>query len=245
MGKGICSVVGCDRGCYMRGWCGMHYARVRRTGEVGSAEPKGRRRYPSTCSLDGCERDHYSKGWCELHYRRVAASGEPGPVSNRLYAWQLGDTCAGPECDRPAQRRSLCGTHYTMQHQGRELKPIRHHRGSTRGMSLPERVAHYSAEPNENGCRLWLGPVDGSGYGSVVHKGKTPPAHRVAWELANGETIPKGMQIHHACATPLCVEPSHLQLITQRENKAEMLERKYYTSRIAELEAELAALKSA
>jgi hypothetical protein len=41
-----------------------------------------------------------------------------------------------------------------------------------------------------------------------------------------------------------CVNPAHLQAVTQQENAAEMLERKAYLARIAELEAEVLALRS-
>lgn len=42
-------------------------------------------------------------------------------------------------------------------------------------------------------------------------------AHRVAWEIANGP-IPDGLVIDHLCGIPRCVNPSHLELVTFREN---------------------------
>jgi hypothetical protein len=42
-------------------------------------------------------------------------------------------------------------------------------------------------------------------------------AHRVAWELMRGP-IPRGMTIDHLCRMPLCVNPSHLEVVTLKEN---------------------------
>lgn len=48
----------------------------------------------------------------------------------------------------------------------------------------------------------------GRGYGSIGaggRKGKQVGAHRVAWELATGESIPEDTQVLHVCDTPGCV----------------------------------------
>lgn len=37
--RGPCSVDGCERTEYARGWCALHYARVLRSGEPGQADP--------------------------------------------------------------------------------------------------------------------------------------------------------------------------------------------------------------
>jgi hypothetical protein len=50
-------------------------------------------------------------------------------------------------------------------------------------------------------------------YGKQAHL----YAHRVAWELAN-DSIPAGLKCCHRCDVPLCVNPAHLFLGTQRDN---------------------------
>lgn len=62
-------------------------------------------------------------------------------------------------------------------------------------------------------CWLWTGRQY-KGYGT--YSGTW--AHRVAFVLAEGVEIPKGMEIDHLCRTTLCVNPSHLELVTPEEN---------------------------
>jgi hypothetical protein len=51
------------------------------------------------------------------------------------------------------------------------------------------------------------------------------PAHVVAWEQANGRSVPDGLVVRHRCDNPPCIEPEHLILGTQRQNVADMFKR--------------------
>lgn len=66
-------------------------------------------------------------------------------------------------------------------------------------------------------CWLWTGTVAPNGYGRVSYKGVYRGAHRVAYERAFGE-IPAGLQIHHKCHVPNCVNPAHLQALTYAQH---------------------------
>ena len=73
-----------------------------------------------------------------------------------------------------------------------------------------------SPEPN-TGCWLWTGAAQRNGYGRFGMDGRTQFAHRVAYELHIGP-IPKGLHLDHLCRVRGCVNPAHLEAVTQREN---------------------------
>ena len=70
----------------------------------------------------------------------------------------------------------------------------------------------------ESGCWLWLGYTDRKGYGIFgVSSGKTVKAHRFSYELFVGP-IPEGLPLDHLCRTRNCVNPFHLEPVTNQEN---------------------------
>lgn len=68
-----------------------------------------------------------------------------------------------------------------------------------------------------DGCWKWTGAINSSDYGTVWWRGRSNGAHRVAWELTNGE-IPAGLELDHTCKHRSCVRPDHLELVTHPEN---------------------------
>jgi len=78
---------------------------------------------------------------------------------------------------------------------------------------------------DENSCWLWRGSTKGRGYGQYRSDGANLLAHRVAYAYASGCDIPDGMVVRHSCDNPLCCNPSHLSIGTQRENMQEAGER--------------------
>ncbi len=65
----------------------------------------------------------------------------------------------------------------------------------------------------EDGCWEWVGSVDKKGYGRAWNGHNTELAHRVIYERERGP-IPEGMECHHTCAYPTCVNPDHLEILT-------------------------------
>jgi len=83
--------------------------------------------------------------------------------------------------------------------------------------SLRERFdERYEPEPN-SGCWLWVGSYGNAGYGQISINKKHKYAHRVGYELYRGK-IPDGLNIDHLCRVPCCVNPWHLEAVTQKEN---------------------------
>lgn len=69
----------------------------------------------------------------------------------------------------------------------------------------------------ENGCHEWTGCKKPNGYGELQRGGKHLFAHRFYYEQSKGP-IPLGKQIDHLCRKRDCVNPDHLEAVTQREN---------------------------
>jgi len=76
--------------------------------------------------------------------------------------------------------------------------------------------AKISPEPM-SGCWLWMGAYDRGGYGRFFLWGENCTAHRVSYEMHKG-AIPEGLQIDHLCRVHCCVNPDHLDVVTQQEN---------------------------
>lgn len=69
----------------------------------------------------------------------------------------------------------------------------------------------------ESGCWLWDGRVRPDGYAVTSYMGRHQYAHRMSYMLFNG-AITNGLQIDHLCRVRCCVNPAHLEAVTQREN---------------------------
>lgn len=66
-------------------------------------------------------------------------------------------------------------------------------------------------------CWNWTASKKYKNYGQFWYKGRNDFAHRVSYELCKG-VIPDGLQIDHLCRNPSCVNPDHLEAVTQKEN---------------------------
>ncbi len=76
--------------------------------------------------------------------------------------------------------------------------------------AFPDKVI---CDPN-SGCWLWTGYINNHGYGQI---GRNTKAYRESYILARG-AIPDGLQIDHLCRVRSCVNPDHLEAVTQHEN---------------------------
>jgi hypothetical protein len=101
-------------------------------------------------------------------------------------------------------------------------------------MNLKRLMDKVSPEPN-TGCWLWTGSYVGRmGYGYLYDPSykRMRLAHRVSYELHRGP-IPEGMQIDHLCRVAICVNPSHLEVVTSAENTRRGNAGKYLKDRTA------------
>jgi len=77
-----------------------------------------------------------------------------------------------------------------------------------------------SQRPDLGPCWEWTAAKT-QGYGVISKGGRgngNLRAHRVAYQLVIG-TILVGYELDHLCRNPSCVNPSHLELVSHRENE--------------------------
>lgn len=77
----------------------------------------------------------------------------------------------------------------------------------------------------ESGCWEWTSAMNWKGYGRIhiklsCNKYVGSQAHRISYIIYNGK-IPKGLTVHHKCHNKKCVNPKHLELKTNNENRLE------------------------
>lgn len=129
----ICSVDGCDRPNYAKGFCSYHYNKKRleakpeckvkgcaKTSSVGnlcimhyarmkihgSTELPKREKIIKYCSVNGCELEHKANGFCDLHNARVNRRGTVElPEKEEI-------RCSVDGCDGKHKGLGLCARHY-------------------------------------------------------------------------------------------------------------------------------------
>ena len=69
----------------------------------------------------------------------------------------------------------------------------------------------------DSGCWEWTASCNSHGYGQIMIAKTSMGAHRASYTVAKGP-IPEGMQIDHLCRNRKCINPEHLEAVTQQEN---------------------------
>lgn len=85
--------------------------------------------------------------------------------------------------------------------------------GAARG-TLSERL--WRRVEKTDACWLWQGSTR-HGYGQIQNGRGMSLTHRLAYEELVGP-IPAGLQLDHLCRVRNCVNPAHMEPVTQREN---------------------------
>lgn len=81
----------------------------------------------------------------------------------------------------------------------------------------PEKfMGKVTPEPT-SGCWLWVGYTDTQGYARFWNGRRYERAHRWSFKMFVG-AIPKGRVIDHLCRVRSCVNPLHLEAVTNEVN---------------------------
>lgn len=73
------------------------------------------------------------------------------------------------------------------------------------------------SDHSDDECWYWKGNTNDKGYGRLYVNGKQMYAHRHSYLIHRGH-IPQGLTIDHLCRNTSCVNPSHMELVTSKEN---------------------------
>lgn len=86
----------------------------------------------------------------------------------------------------------------------------------SRDLIVLERAMCRVEYDTNGGCWLWSGYLNEFGY-AIMWARKTWRAARFFYQATVRE-IPKGFQVDHLCRVRSCVNPAHLQAVSQRAN---------------------------
>lgn len=155
-----------------------------------------------TCTIDECSDAPKSKGLCSRHYWRMMRTRTAFDVNPNLRVCEL------PDCDLPHRARGFCDKHYQAT-RIRRRKAV----GPTRDEYIRGRIVITPSD-----CWTWTMSLN-VGYGRATFQGIAQSAHRFSYETYVGP-IPDGLVIDHLCRNTACVNPDHLEPVTDAVNIA-------------------------
>lgn len=133
--------------------------------------------------------------------------------------------CAVEGCARSRRKRDWCSMHYTRWrlHGDPEHTKTRPRTVLGREAGQDDRFWSKVAVGHPLGCWQWTGWTNRLGYGITRYDGREQRVHRVAFQLLRG-SLPerddhgKRLVIDHLCRNRSCVNPDHLEPVTDGEN---------------------------
>jgi hypothetical protein len=230
----ICKYDDCTHPIKARGWCLNHYMRYHRVGfricpAEGCERPARQvtgfcaEHSPTICSVSDCTRPRSAKGYCNYHWRKHQDPNRTCEVCGAKYVGDPRSRWCSRHCKARGQRN-----------------PLRNALDDGDLIAIL-RTAQEQSTLTAAGCWKWNHATNSAGYPVLGQGGRAGLVHRKIVAAVLGR--PLGREpVHHKCANRGCVNPDHLQPISQRENMAEMFARHTYLSRISELEEALRAL---
>lgn len=75
----------------------------------------------------------------------------------------------------------------------------------------------WSKVIQDGDCWVWTGARNSNGYGQWAVTGRSRSVHRLAYEAFVGP-IPDGLVLDHLCRRRTCLNPDHLEPVTDAEN---------------------------
>lgn len=155
------------------------------------------------CSIAECPRPAKSRGLCNTHYERWRLHGSTDQPTRK----RPPRPCSYPGCSEPHFGQGYCVAHYSRWRRS----------GSPEPRATDQVTLFWQKVTKTDSCWAWTGAMLSNGYGSAWFDKRTQLAHRIAYSLCVAPIAP-GAQIDHLCRNRACVNPAHLEPVTQREN---------------------------
>jgi len=136
--------------------------------------------------------------------------------------------CSIDGCEKDALQKGMCRPHY--QSWWKHGDPL--HVDKFPHFGSPE-ARFWSKVEKTDSCWMWTAQISVAGYGKFYFEGSPWLAHRFSYQFFVGP-IPEGLTIDHVCHSNSdceegslclhrrCVNPDHLEPVTQEENVARM-----------------------
>lgn len=92
------------------------------------------------------------------------------------------------------------------------------------GIEKHKLMKHVEVD-RETGCWNWTGYKSDQGYGRVFREGTAMGAHRAMWKATYPGTLKPRVHLDHTCNNRACINPDHLEIVTQKENNKRRADR--------------------
>ncbi len=204
----ICSVDGCDKPHYAKGYCALHWRRCHIHGDPHTVKIQEAGR----CTIPGCAERNWARGLCNKHYQRLKKHGDP------LVCRVPQKHCSIPGCKRPHRLKGWCATHYARWRRTGDANVVRVVENK-RLQFVKETAAHYVGDD----CFIWPFAKSSRGYGPLTIRGRQTSAHVLVCELVHGPKPGPEYEVAHNCGVRACCNPRHIRWATRRENHADKL----------------------
>lgn len=116
-----CAEETCSLRAMSRGYCNIHYQRLRKAGKILPKE-----RAKRVCQDPDCHRGAKARGFCDMHYQAARKAGTIKVIQTSLPRLNPDGTpreCDYPPCKNAVVSRGHCETHYRQLLRGEELSP--------------------------------------------------------------------------------------------------------------------------
>lgn len=115
MQKRTCSIPNCERPCYAKDFCNLHYNRQRNNGDPLTIQ-QVYKADSDTCKVEGCELGYHAQGYCKTHYTRMYRYGQLElPQRKKKYESELCNVTLrnGQACKGKRSSLGMCASHYS------------------------------------------------------------------------------------------------------------------------------------